>query len=367
MWDFPTSMRPVLRRAAVVAVVAVAVGAGFAGGWFVRSATSTSSLAAATVSVVAAGSLAPILPGFLSAFANATPGTSAPLSAQLYEGSAAAAAALSVPRPPYDLFVAADFRVIPQLLEPPAGAAAGWEIVFAADPLVLAFNAKLPALAGINASNWYAKIVGPGITLGAPNASVDPLGFNVLFALELEDALAGLNGSLYRHFFDGAPGSFATPAPATKYVPENTAASALTTGEVSVYLIYASYARAERLAYVPLDPRVNLGAYDPANVSRYGTASTTISSANGSTTVVRGAPVLFALTVPVRAPNSALGLALANYLLSNASASRWTADGFVRLVPGWTDEPGRLPAAMSGSPPQGVPPLPAYLAARLAG
>jgi ABC-type molybdate transport system substrate-binding protein len=362
MWHYATTVRPVLRIGITVgAVVIVALGS-LAGGWYLH----TSSVASGgTLSVIGAGSLAPILPSLASTFANGTPGVSAPFAAQLYEGSTAAASALTLPNQPYDLFVAADFRVIPQHLEPPAATVASWEAVFAADPLVLAYEPGAAGLSGINSTNWYQKIVGPGVTLGVANASSDPLGANAIFALELTDALTHQGGAFYGHFFQGGLGALAIPTATAKYVSENVAATDLSTGEVSTFLIYQSYAKVDHLAYVALNSSVNLGGYDPADVARYTTVNTTVLSGT-STEVKRGAPILFALTVPGNAPNFTLGVAFAAFLLSNVTAATWAADGFVPLAPLWTDEPAHLPAALSGTAPSGLAPLPAYLAALLA-
>jgi molybdate/tungstate transport system substrate-binding protein len=364
MWHYATTMRPVMRTGVTVAVVVAATLAGLAGGWFLHASTS-SSAAGGTLSVLGAGSLAPILPSLVQDFADATPGVSAPFAAQLYEGSTAAASTLTLPNQPYDLFVAADFRVIPQHLEPPAATVAGWEAVFAADPLVLAYEPGTAGLSGINGTNWYQKIVGSGVTLGVANASSDPLGANAIFVLELTDELTHQGGGFYGHFFHGGMGALATPTAAALYVSENVAATDLATGVVSTYLIYQSYAKVDHLAYIGLNASVNLGAYDSTDVARYAAGSTTVLSGT-STKVERGAPVLFALTVPMNAPNVALGVAFAAFLLSNATAVTWATDGFVPLAPLWTDQPTRLPAALSGTAPSGLTPLPSYLAELLA-
>ncbi len=355
-------MRPVVRTLTVVAVVVAALAAGLAGGWYLHP--SDGQPASVTLSVVAAGSLAPILPSIAASFANATPGVKAPVAAELFEGSEAAASALTLPGQPYDVFVAADFRVVPQHLEPPAPNVTSWEVVFASDPLVLAYAPGVGALRGLNATNWPEKIVGAGVTLGAPNASADPLGANAIFALELEDARAGASGALYGHFFSGGIGGLASPTGATKIVAENVAATALATGEVSAYLLYRSYAEVNHLTFVPLNASVDLGSTSPAAVAAYSRASTTVLSGSGSV-VERGTPVLFALTIPHDAPDYPLGLAFAAYLLSNATASTWSADGFTPLSPLWTDAPTQLPAALAGTAPGGVAALPEYLASLL--
>ncbi len=361
-------MRPVARNLVIVGIVAIAVVGGFAGGWLSRgSGSSTTGAGPVTLSVIAAGSLAPprLLPSFVSAFANETPGVSAPLAAQLYEGSTAGAAALAGGGQPYDIFVAADFRVIPQHLEAPASTEATWEVVFASDPLVLAYEPGISALSGINSTNWYTKITAAGVTLGWPNATADPLGVDTLVALELEDTIEGQGGALYDHFFTGGEGEFATPTANTKQVSEDVAATALSTGEVDVFPIYQSYAVADHLAYVALNSSVNLGGTNRSDVAEYGSASTKTGTPGDLKTVV-GAPILFALTVPASAPDPTLGVAFAAFLLGNASASVWATDGFSPLVPAFTDQPAHLPAALSGSAPNGTRPLPSYLSALLA-
>jgi molybdate/tungstate transport system substrate-binding protein len=355
-------MRPVAQTALVAVVIAVVGVAGFLAGWYLAPSghSSSSSTSSSTLSLIAAGTLAPILPGLATQFANATPGVQAPSSAQLYEGSSAAATTLAGGNQPYDVFVAADFRTIPKSLFPPTTPIATWEVVFAADPVVLAYAPSVTALNGINSNNWASKVVQSGVLLGAPNASSDPLGYNAIFTLELEDAALGLGGSLYHHFFNGAVGAFATPTSATLYVSENVAATALSSGEVDAFLIYRSYAVVDHLAYVNLSPGVNLGETDSASVATYATAVTTILSGT-STKSVSGAPVLFALTVPSSASSVPLGIAFSAFLLSNATAATWAADGFAPLAPLWATPLGSVPAALSGSPPSGTAALPSYL------
>jgi molybdate/tungstate transport system substrate-binding protein len=347
-------MRPVKRNVLTVVVVVIAVVAGFVGGWYARPTSSGGS--STTLGVIAAGSLSPspLLPSLASAYANDTSGVSAPISAQLYEGSTAAATAIvsAGSDSPYDIFIAADFRVIPQHLIDVTPSYATGEAVFASDPIVLAYNPT--AISGVNSTNWYEKIQAPGIDLGVPNASADPLGSNVIFTLELEDAAVGTHGLLYSHFFSGAQGGFAKPTRNTEYVPENGAGVALTQDEVQAYLIYESYAKAENLSYLTLSPLVNLGGFSASDVANYENASTTVLSGT-STKVVVGAPALFALTVPTNAPDPALGNAFAAWLLSNSTAPIWTADGFLLTPSIWVV--GALAFL-----PAGMPDLPPYLA-----
>ncbi len=80
-----------------------------------------------------------------------------------------------------------------------------------------------------------------------------------------------------------------------------------------------------------------------------------------ATSVVHGAPIVFALTVPSTAPDPALGIAFAAFLLSNSTSALWAADGFAPIAPAFVDHPGALPGALAGSPPDGLAPMPSYL------
>lgn len=342
----------------------VVAAGGFVGGWYAGAASTGQSASSQTLWVVAAGSLAPILPSIASAFTATTPGVSDPISAQLYEGSTAAATTLAGGHQPYDLFVAADFRTIPGSIETPAPTVASWEVVFASDPIVLAYAPSDAALSGISSTNWWTKVVQTGVILGVPNASADPLGANAIFTLELQDAAAGLGGALYSHFFTGAQGALARPTTSTLYVSEDVAGTDLSSGEVDAFLIYRSYAVADHLAYVNLSAAVDLGGTTATNVSAYAAATTTVLAGTG-TKVESAAPVLFALTVPSTAKSELVGDAFAAYLLGNTTASVWASNGFTPLEPAWTDHLAALPAMLSGSPPEGVAPLPSYLSALL--
>lgn len=359
MWDCPTSMRPVLRNAVVVALAAVAIGAGFAGGWYAHPASSANR-PIRTLGVIAAGSLSPtpLLPSLVSAFVNQTPGIASPRTAQLYQGSNADATAIvsAGSASPYDVFVSADYRVIPEALMTNAPPYATGEAVFASDPVVLAYNPS--ALSGVTSSNWYEKIVGNGIVLGVANASSDPLGVNAIVTIELQDRLAGLNGSLYHHFFTGPMGGFAGPTANTRYVVENDASVALSIGEVQAYLIYESYARADGLTYTTLNESVNLGGTTASDVAAYGSARTTVLSGT-STEVVAGAPAIFALTVPSNAPDPALGDSFASWLVSNSTLRVWASEGFVPTPSVWV-------YGSAGYLAPGLPTLPSYLTALIA-
>ncbi len=296
------------------------------------------------LSITAAGTLGSAFLQLASLLANESPSIQAPAAAQQYTGSLAALAAITNLHGAYDVAAAADLRLIPRLLEPTW---AGWEVVFATSPLVLAYDPSAAALAGINGTNWADRIMAPGILLGVSNASTDPSGYNAIFALQLQGLV--FNGSLeavYGHFFTTPVGSVAVANPATTRVaPETQAATLLATHQVQAFLIYEAYAVSHHLAYVPLDARVNLGSFAPSLVTGYGQASTALLTPNG-TVVQTGFPIAYAITVPSNAPNATLGQLFVNLLISAQGVAILQANGFVPLAPPQADRVDAVPLVL---------------------
>ena len=342
----------------VLTIAAACLVVGGAVGYVIHAnaASPKPSAASSTISITAAGTLGTLFPTVANALVNETPGASAPLAAQQYQGSLNALATITSLHQTFDLAAAADYRLVPHLLEPTW---ASWEVVFASTPEALAYDPSASALAGINSTNWAAKVSSPGVVMGVANASTDPNGYNEIFVLQLEGLL--LNGSpnnVYGHFFSTPPGSFAIPNPATAHVePETQAATLLGAHQVQAFIIYQSYAVSHHLAYVALDPRVSLGSLNVSLLPTYAMASTTIQGASGST-VVKGAPVAFAVTVPLNAPNATLGDLFVHLLLSPQGEGLIAAAGFLPLLPGWSDRPAALPGLIAPD----VVPLPAAMA-----
>jgi molybdate/tungstate transport system substrate-binding protein len=361
MWQFATSVSPSLRRLVTLAVVALALLAGFVGGWAVGARSPGGSAGGpTTLSITAAGSLAVTFPAIASAFAAATPNVAAPVAAQQYAGSLAALAAVSGLHERFDVAATADYRLIPELLEPQD---AGWEIVFASDPVVLAYDPTVAAWQGVNATNWAVPLATEAARLGVANASIDPMGYNAIFVLQLEGLREGAGlGALYGQFFAGAPGAFAEPrSDRTLLAPETQAAALLGTHAVGAFFVYRSYAQASGLRYVDLAPEVDLGATNDTAIAFDARAATTIVGAAGPS-VVRGAPVLFGVTVPSNAPDAFVGELFVAFLLSPRTSATLAASGFAPLGRAWTDRAPELPVVLAGL----ADPLPAGLAGAIA-
>lgn len=347
----------------VILVAAGAAGAGFLGGYEYRSTGSSTNY---PISILAAGTLDTLFPKLANDLANETPGATAPAAAQTYEGSLDVTTAITSLGAKTDVAAVADYRLVPQLLEPTY---AGYEIVFGSTPEVLVYNSSLSAFDGINSSNWAEKLVTDvNATGNAPmavwNASTDPNGYNEIFSLQLQGLL--YNGSVnkfYDTFYSGGSSTPAVPNPTTtKMEHESQAASLIKTGIVSALITYRSYAVVNDLTYVSFNSTVGLQSNSTYSLGQYAGISTTIVSSTGTFVSVAAAPVLFAITVPSNAPDPALGAAFVLLLLSPQGSAIISAGGaFTPIFPGWTDKTDAVPSALA----RDVVPLPSWASALL--
>ena len=348
----------------VVILVAAAVGGvGFYAGYEYRGspASQSSIVENETLSILGAGTLTAFFPALAGDLVNETTGVSAPAAAQTYEGSLDITTAITSLSAKADVAAVADFRLVPSLLEPKY---AGYEVVFASTPEVLVYNSSIAAFDGISTTNWGTALYTALTTTGVPpmavwNASTDPNGYNEIFSMMLQGLLYGSgNTSVYSHFYSGAVGAFATPNSAiTKLEHESQAATLLKTGVVSSLITYRSYAIANDLSFVPFDPIVGLFANTSTALSDYATISTEILSSTGTLVKVVPAPVLFSATVPLNAPNPALGAAFLHLLISPQGSAVLSAGGaFTPIFPAWSDNPKAVPSVLAPD----VAPLPAW-------
>jgi molybdate/tungstate transport system substrate-binding protein len=341
--------------ALVVIVIAVAAGAlGFVGGYEYRGspASSPSSTVNSTLSILGAGTLDTLFPQLAGELVNESAGTvSAPTVAQTYEGSIDITTAITQTHALTDVAAVADYRLIPSWLEPTY---ASYEIVFGTTPEVLAYNASLPAFNGINSTNWAQKLIADVSTsgnkpMGIWNASTDPNGYNEIFAMELQGMLYnGSTSAIYSHFYTTGANGVAAGNSNTIIEHESQAATLVKTGVISAVITYRSYAIVNGMSYVSFNPIVGLVANNSTALADYAKLSTDILSSTGGTQSVAPAPVLFSITVPLNAPNPALGAAFVHLLLSPQGSAVLSEGGaFTPIFPGWSNDPGAVPAVLA--------------------
>jgi len=347
---------------AIIVVAAALGGVGFFAGYEYRgSPASSSSTVNNTLSIFGAGTLQNLFEPMSGTFASENPGISAPLAAQMYEGSLDITSGITAGTIVTDVAALADYRLAPQLLYPKY---ADYEVVWGQTTEALVWNpASVTGFAGINDANWASKLINTinngSKPLGVWNASTDPNGYNEIFSMMLQGMLydGGNISSVYSYFYSGAPGALAVPNGPSRAIlgHESQAAADLSSGVMSAVITYESYAILNNLTYLPLNPIVGLYANNTTALSDYSMLSTSVIGSSGALVKVVPAPILFTTFVPLNAPNPSLGAAFINFLLS-AQGKALVAKAFTPISPAWCDKISSAPSILQPN----LVPLPAW-------
>jgi molybdate/tungstate transport system substrate-binding protein len=203
-----------------------------------------------------------------------------------------------------DVLALADPEVFPRLLMPQWTT---WYAVFGRNRMVLAYTDRSKHASEITTDNWRHIIQRPDVQVGRSDPNDDPSGYRTLFVFQLAERYyrePGLAARLLR----AAPQRNVRPREADQV-------GLLQAGELDYIWSYQNLADNARLKTVSLPPQVDLGTAGDSAI--YATASAQVLGKRpGDTLTVRGAPILFALSVSPDAPHKALGDRFVAFLLS---------------------------------------------------
>ncbi|MFI5229033.1 MAG: extracellular solute-binding protein [Gemmatimonadales bacterium] len=203
-----------------------------------------------------------------------------------------------------DVLLLADPDVYPKLLMPRY---VEWYAVFARNRIVLAYTRRSVGADRITADNWRTVIQGPGVQVGRADPNTDPSGYRTLLAMQLAERHYREPG-LYQRLLANAPERNVRPREAEQV-------ALLQTHELDYIWTYENLARNDGLEFVKLPDDVDLG--DAADSADYARVSTRVAGAHpGDTVTMRGAPILFGLSIPVQAEHRALAERFVDYVLS---------------------------------------------------
>ncbi len=203
-----------------------------------------------------------------------------------------------------DVLALADPDVFPRLLMPQW---TSWYAVFGRNRMVLAYTDRSKHANEITSTNWRQVIQRPGVQVGRSDPNDDPSGYRALFVFQLAERYykePGLAARLLR----AAPQRNVRPREADQV-------GLLQAGELDYIWSYQNLADNAGLKTVSLPPQIDLGT--PADSAIYATASARVLGKRpGDTITVRGAPILFAISISPAAPHKALGDQFVAFLLS---------------------------------------------------
>lgn len=258
-----------------------------------------------TVSVLYAGSLAAVMEnGVGPAFTKAT-GYSYQGEAQ---GSLGAAQMIRNHIRTPDVFISADPSVNDSILMGSQnGNLVHWYAIVCSSQLVLGYNPRsrfLKEFENVQAGKtpWYEVLEMPGIRFGRGDPTIDPKGYRTLFLF----SLAG------RHYHrPEIPGLLGDPLNPAQVFPEIVLLARVESGQFDAGIFYKHEVVAHKLPFVSLPPEINFGSQKFAQSY----AKETYTQKSGQQ--VRGAPILFTVTIPENARNRQAALEFVRFLLSS--------------------------------------------------
>jgi molybdate/tungstate transport system substrate-binding protein len=203
-----------------------------------------------------------------------------------------------------DVIALADPEIFPKLLMPTH---ATWYALFARNRLVLAYTPRSRFAAEIDSANWPDVIQRPGVEVGRADPNTDPSGYRTLLVWQLAERYYRQPG-LAQRLLASAPARNVRPREADQV-------ALLEAGEYDYIWTYQNLAENAGFRYVKLPNAVDLG--EPADSATYALAETRVHGRRpGDTLVVRGRPILFAVTVPPGSPHADVGEQFVSFLLS---------------------------------------------------
>ena len=268
-------------------------------------------------------------------------------------GSVRLARQLTAGRQVGDIFASADYEVIDRMLKP-AGFA-NYNILFAAGAMVLAYttNSKSagtiaapgtfnpPSAVPAAASDWYAQLTQPGVTIAGSHPFLDPGGYraDMIFQLAQEHyRVPNLYDEMLAHYsIAGAPGGLGK-AFDYQFTYEHSAQATYKTDKTGTY------------RYVRLPDEISLGV--PGLNDAYARRGVTIPGLQiePSATTVRipAGRVTWGITVMNAAPNPENALAFLQLLFSGQGVAMLNAAGPAPISPPIVskEDGARLPAAL---------------------
>lgn len=203
-----------------------------------------------------------------------------------------------------DVVLLADPQVFPALLLPRY---TSWYALIGRNRIVIAYTAKSRGADTISGQNWRSVLLAPGVETGRSDPNLDPSGYRTLLVFQLAERFYK-DAGLARRLLDAAPARNVRPREADQV-------ALLQAHELDYIWTYENLAQNHGLPYVKLPNDIDLGT--PEDSGSYANAVTRVLGKRpGDTLTMRGAPILFAVTVLDSAPHRAAGERFVRYLVS---------------------------------------------------
>jgi len=218
-------------------------------------------------------------------------------------GSVACARKITDLEKPCDIIASADYKIIDNMLIPDH---ASWNIIFAGNEMVIAFNEKSNYREEIDENNYFDVLLKEDVELGRADPNSDPCGYRSILMMQLTEQHYGIskfaNVLINRSKFNVRPKSVDLIA-------------LLEANALDYILVYRSVAEQHNLNYIVLPDEINMGNINYSE--KYALASTRINGKKpGDKVLITGEPMIYGMSILNNAPNRENALLFAELLLS---------------------------------------------------
>jgi molybdate/tungstate transport system substrate-binding protein len=235
---------------------------------------------------------------------------------------------------PCDVLGVADYEVVAELTMPKY---TDFNIGFATNELAIAYTDKSRMSKTINSDDWKDILLRNDVSFGRADPNRDPCGYRTMMAFQLAEKYYKQPG-LAKKLADKHGMKYIRPK-------ETDLLALLESGEIDYLFIYRSVIQQHALKLLPLPDRINLSAPKYAGFYQQAKVSVT-GAAPGEMTVLRGAPIVYGVTIPRNAPNRKMAEAWVAFLLSPEGRSIMEENGQKALSPAPADGYDKLPASL---------------------
>ncbi len=204
---------------------------------------------------------------------------------------------------PCDIMASADYAVIDDLLIP---SHAAYNIQFATNEMAIMYRPDSKFAKEINGRNWYKILLRKGVEYGHSDPNADPAGYRSQLVWQLAEKYYQVPG-LYHRLTAACPVQNVRPKE-TDLIP------LLQAGQIDYLFIYRSVCLQHHMPYVSLPAEINLGSQKYADF--YKQATLKISGKKPGTFIeVKGAPMVYGLTLIKNAPDPEWGAKFVAFIL----------------------------------------------------
>lgn len=160
--------------------------------------------------------------------------------------------------------------------------------VFATDQIVLAYDEFSSRSSLIDSSNWMEILLDERVSFSRSDHNLDPCGYRTLMAWQLAEEFYNMAG-----LFDNLNSKCTQEYIYPKSID---LCSALLEGKIDYAFEYLSVTKQLGFKYIAFPDKINLS--NPAHADHYSRVTVTATGKGGGISLVRGAPIEFAVAIP---------------------------------------------------------------------